>query len=192
MGRIVVKDYDPRWATDFLRLRDLLARHVGADALAIEHVGSTSVPGLAAKPIIDLDIIVRDKQGVEKVVADLEKLGYRHEGDLGIKGREAFSRRDSSVPDDYSGQTWPEHHLYVCVAGCASVENHLQVRDYLRAHPDKARQYGELKKRLAVECAGNIDLYVERKTAFILSILAETGFEEKDLEDIKEQNRASS
>jgi GrpB-like predicted nucleotidyltransferase (UPF0157 family) len=124
-------------------------------------VGSTSVRGLAAKPIIDIDVVlVRDADVVE-AIQRLGLIGYRHEGDLCIPGREAFA--------------WPpgaqRHHLYLVVAGGAAHTAHLTFRDHLRAHPDVAREYGVLKRRLSSAHAGDRAAYTEGKTEFIERVL---------------------
>src|SRR5262245_8084049 len=104
---VVVVDYDRAWPEMFAALRAWLWPVVGDLASSIEHIGSTSVPGLAAKPIIDFDIVVPSAERVPAVIERLAGLGYRHRGDLGVPGREAFYRPRSTLA----------HQLYVCVAG---------------------------------------------------------------------------
>ena len=103
---VVVLPYDRLWALSFIKIRDELQVALGDLSLGIEHVGSTSVPGLSAKPIIDIDVIIRDYSLSGDVVAALGRIGYRHEGDLCVVGREAFQ---------YDGKEHlQKHHLYVC------------------------------------------------------------------------------
>ncbi|MDB6083609.1 MAG: dephospho-CoA kinase/protein folding accessory protein, partial [Gammaproteobacteria bacterium] len=128
--------------------------------------GSTSVRGLAAKPVIDMTVVVPAAAAMRTVIDRLAMIGYRHRGDLGVTGREAFARPEGT----------PDHHLYACVAGMDALRNHLAVRDYLRGSPSAARAYGALKKQLAARFAGDIDGYVDGKTDFILAILAGAGF----------------
>ncbi len=142
-------------------MRDLIAPALRGIAVAIEHVGSTSVPGLPAKPIIDIDVVVPDAAIVPAAIGALTTLGYEHEGDKGIPGREAFK-----APPGL-----PAHHLYVIPDGAPPLLNHLRVRDYLRAHPDAARQYGELKKRLAAYYREDREGYTNAKTKSIAEIL---------------------
>ena len=142
-----------------------MAPALGDIALTIEHVGSTSVPGLAAKPIIDIDVVVASAEDVPAAVERLESLGYRHEGDLGIPGREAFS-----APEDL-----PAHHVYVCSADTPALKKHLMFRDYLRSHPDDAKAYAELKMVLADQFAHNREAYTESKSAFVNSRLQRAG-----------------
>src|SRR5271168_241502 len=101
---VIVVDYDLQWAEVFAELRSTLAAALGGLAVAIEHVGSTAVPGLPAKPIIDIDVVVPSPAKVPEAIARLATIGYVHQGDLGIAGREAFA----SPPNT------PAHHLYVC------------------------------------------------------------------------------
>jgi GrpB-like predicted nucleotidyltransferase (UPF0157 family) len=176
---IEVVPYDPAWPARFERVRAMLAPALGEVAVAIEHVGSTSVPGLAAKPIIDIDVVVASSDDVPEAIARLGTLGYRHLGDLGIAGREAFRRPDGL----------PSHNLYVCPAGIESLRNHLTVRDHLRSHPESREAYGALKLRLATE-VDSIDDYVERKSAFLLGILEAEGFDADAIERIRAANRA--
>ncbi len=177
---IVVVDYDPAWPEAFERLRALVWPVVQDFALAIEHVGSTSVPGLAAKPIIDMDVIVASPAQIPLAIERLGTLGYVHRGNLGIEGREAFQQPAHLPP----------HHLYVCLLDSVSLRNHLALRDYLRSHPEAMQAYGALKKRLAQEYAHNIEAYIEAKSDLILSMLAQTGFQTDQIATIREQNRA--
>jgi GrpB-like predicted nucleotidyltransferase (UPF0157 family) len=176
---IEVVSYDPAWPARFETLRAMLTPALGEVAVAIEHVGSTSVPGLAAKPVIDIDVIVASSADVPEAIARLGTLGYRHLGDLGITGREAF-RRPPGLP---------AHNLYVCPQGIESLRNHLTVRDHLRSHPESRETYGALKMRLATEVDW-IDDYVERKSAFLLGILEAEGFDPDAIERIRTANRA--
>jgi GrpB-like predicted nucleotidyltransferase (UPF0157 family) len=181
MGQIVVVDYDPSWPERFTALRVPLVQALAELPIAIEHVGSTAVPGLAAKPVIDIDVIVLEHH-VDEAIGRLEKLGYAHLGDCGIPGREAFRRPPGAIA----------HHLYVCPSTSHALANHLTVRDHLRANPADARAYGELKKRLAIDFADDADGYVEAKTAFLVGILERHGFSPDVLRRIEQDNRAAS
>jgi GrpB-like predicted nucleotidyltransferase (UPF0157 family) len=178
--RVEVVDYDDVWPSHFEELRARIWPAVSGVAVAIEHVGSTSVPGLAAKPIIDIDVIVpHAPSSVDAVIESLAKLGSEHQGDLGVAGREAFRNSPrGSLP----------HHLYACVEGCAALRNHLIVRDRLRASPDLAREYGDLKKQLAREFPSDIDAYIAGKTELLCRILAASGMSADGLEKIRRVN----
>ena len=160
---VVVVDPDPAWPQLFATLRDTLAPVLADVASTIEHVGSTAVPGLPAKPVIDLDVVVASPALASAALRRLETLGYQPVGDLGVPGREACRRPHGSVP----------HHLYVCVQGAVPLRNPLTLRDHMRAHPEVAAAYGALKRRLARAFPNEIDGYIEGKTAFILEILAQ-------------------
>jgi GrpB-like predicted nucleotidyltransferase (UPF0157 family) len=173
-----VVDYDPGWPALFESLRSSVWQAVADVALSIEHVGSTSVPGLAAKPVIDMDVVVPGAQ-IAAAIARLARLGYQHQGDLGVPEREAFRSPRGS----------PRHHLYVCSANSLALANHLAIREYLRAHPDTARAYGDLKRRLAREYADDADGYTVEKTQFILAVLRGAGFADRALAEIERLNR---
>jgi len=181
MSRVVVVDYDPCWPDAFEELAARVREAVGDVALSVEHVGSTAVPGLPAKPVIDMDVVVRDGD-VPRVIERLAELGYAHRGDLGIAGREAFR-----APKGLRA-----HNLYVCPEQSPALLNHRAVRDHLRGNPDVARQYGALKRRLAEEFPKDMDGYIEGKTAFLLAILREEGLNEDKLKDIEAMNRADT
>lgn len=168
--------YDPAWPTDFERVAADLRRAVAAiPSAAVEHVGSTSVPGLAAKPILDIDVIVAEPE-VPTAIAALAAIGYEHRGDLGLPGREAFW-----PPDDD-----PARHVYVCVAGGLQVRNHLAVRDILRTHDDLRDEYAAVKTVLAAQPDLEILEYIAGKTAVIQKILSASGLvtetERRDIE----------
>jgi GrpB-like predicted nucleotidyltransferase (UPF0157 family) len=175
---MLVVDYDPAWPGLFEALKAAIWDAVADIAVAVEHVGSTSVPGLAAKPVIDIDVVVAERD-VSRGIGRLTGLGYVHRGDLGIPLREAFSRPAGTVP----------HNLYLCPSNSPALANHLALRDHLRANVEAAQAYGDLKRRLAVECYGDVDAYVEGKTGFVVSILRQAGFAEASLSDIEAMNR---
>ena len=156
-----VVPYDPAWPVMFASLRDRIAPALGELAAGIEHVGSTAVPGLDAKPIIDIDVVIRHAGDLPSAAAQLATLGYAQLGDLGVIGREAFR-----APADQ-----PRHHLYVCAAGAPALQAHLILRDALRDDPELALQYGELKRALAERYRDDRDAYTEGKSAFVAAVL---------------------
>jgi GrpB-like predicted nucleotidyltransferase (UPF0157 family) len=179
MNPIVVVDYDPGWIETFEWLRSQIWPVVSDFAIAVEHVGSTSVPGLAAKPIVDISLVVPTVAEVPVGITRLGTLGYVHCGNLGVEGREAFT----------APAAMPRHHLYLCACDSLALANHLAVRNHLREHPDIAREYGDLKKQLASRYTDNIDGYTEGKTDAILRILRMAGFRSDELEAIERVNR---
>jgi GrpB-like predicted nucleotidyltransferase (UPF0157 family) len=161
---IEVVEYDPRWPATFAELRARLTAAVANRALAIEHVGSTAVPGLAAKPTIDIDLVIRSRTELAAVFEGLTAIGYVHRGELqnGPAGCDAFHRPHDS----------PVHHLYVCPQGNEAHRRHLVLRDYPRAHPETAAEYAALKRELALRYSTDIGGYTSAKTAFIERVLA--------------------
>ncbi len=158
---IVVVDYDPCWAGGFQTLCAFLAPAADPPVLRIDHVGSTAVPGLAAKPIIDLDLVVPTPGDVALVVERLEALGYRWRGDLGVVGREAFTPPAADLP---------AHHLYLVVEDSRPHQDHLLLRDLLRSDPASRVRYAELKRANAA-AGRNIDTYVAAKAELVGELL---------------------
>jgi len=187
--RIEVVPFTENWAQTFEALAGIFKIDLEDLIIGIEHVGSTAVPGLAAKPVIDLDLIIHDKSRFEEIKVILEKRGYLHVGELGIPGREAFKRSSEYTPLDGKNQLWPAHHLYVCLQDSVSLNNHLLFRDYLRANPETAAEYGRLKMALAEIYPYDIDCYVDGKTDFIIAVLEKTGFDKMLLNNISGQNK---
>lgn len=179
MAAVIVVDYDPAWPAVFERLRASLWPRISDVATSIEHVGSTSVVGLAAKPIVDMTIIVPDPSAMAAVIDRLAAIGYVHRGDLGVPGREAFARPENT----------PAHHLYACVSGNDGLRNHLAVRERLRSDSASAQAYSDLKKRLAARFADDISAYIDGKSEFLLGILATAGFSPDQIADIRAINR---
>ncbi len=165
--RVLVLPYDERWEQDFLKIKAEIQDALGDLALRIEHVGSTSVRGLSAKPIIDLDVVIRDYGVLDDVISMLREIGYRHEGDLGIRGREAFA---------YDGKDHLRmHHLYVCPQDSPELARHIAFRDYLRSHAEAVRTYSRIKEEGAALYPDDIDKYAEHKSPFIETVYREIG-----------------
>ena len=159
--------YDESWKADFEKIKAELEAVLGDLALSIEHVGSTSVEGLSAKPIIDIDVVIKDYSVFDDVSDKLASIGYFHEGDLGIKEREAFGYRDK--PHLH------KHHLYVCPAHSVELKRHTTFRDFLRANPDSAREYGLVKEKAAQLFPDDIDKYIEYKSPCIERLYEKCG-----------------
>jgi len=157
----MIRNYDPQWPQRFEELRLRIASALGELASAVEHVGNTAVPGLAAKPIIDMDVLLNSSRDLPAVVSKLSSLGYRHQGDLGIRGREAFE----APPADFA------HHLYVCLPEWPQYRHHIAFRDHLRSHPEDLAAYAALKRRLAARFSQDRAAYVRGKTQFVSAIL---------------------
>lgn len=158
---VLIENYDPSWPVLFGEMRAKLTDALGDLGVSIEHVGSTAVPGLAAKPILDIDVLLRSAEDLPLAIARLAALGYRHQGDLGIAGREAFATPPGTPP----------HHLYVCRPDSPAFRRHILFRDYLRTHPAEARAYADLKRRLAAQFPDDRVAYTEGKSEFVTAIL---------------------
>ncbi len=160
--RVIVESYNSEWKRNFEDIRSELMAVLEGKVISIEHVGSTSVEGLSAKPIIDIDVVIEDEDAFPAVKAAMESIGYTHEGDLGIKGREAFK---------YKGKEHlRKHHLYVCTKDADELKRHISFRDYLRTHPEAVSEYGRIKEEGAKLYPLDIDSYIEHKAPFIKDI----------------------
>ncbi len=154
--------HSPEWARQFeLVAGELATILAGVPVNAIEHVGSTSVPGLPAKPVLDVDVVVQ-RETVTSAIRALECGGYIHCGDLGLTDRVAFTATDER----------PSRNVYLCVADTLHLRNHLAVRDVLRARSDLRDRYGAVKQQLARKPGMTIDRYIAGKSAVLQEILA--------------------
>lgn len=176
--QVVVEAYNVEWPRHFERLAAVVWPAVSAHALTIEHVGSTSVPGLAAKPIIDIDIVIEGMSRLPRIIEALARLGYEHRGNQGIVDREAFKQADAAI----------RHNLYVCPQDSIALRNHRCLRDSLRADLALRDEYARLKQALAVEFPTSIADYIAGKSDFILGILEKHGFGPDHLELIRGAN----
>ena len=184
-----VHSYDPLWREEFNRICGVLKAHLTHFPADIQHVGSTAIPGLPAKPILDIDIIITDISLLAGIAAKLEKLGYINRGDQGIPGRFAFRQQSLSTPETPDRQTWMEHHLYVCYADSLALKNHLLVRDALLKDAQLMAQYAGLKMQLVNTPGMTREEYTRQKTAFILTILQDLGLSADELRQISDSNR---
>ena len=165
---IEIHEYDPRWPEQFAVIARRVRCTLGPDLLvAIEHIGSTAVPGLAAKPVIDLGVIIKSADLLPAAVAGLATIGYVHEGDKGIPDRAAFH--------------WPpgetRHHLYVCSPASRELYRQIAFRNFLRACPNERAKYAALKYALAERYREDRGAYSDAKTDFVLSVLKRAGVE---------------
>ncbi len=160
----LVEHYDPDWPNWFATLRARFETKLLGHVVTIEHVGSTSVPGMTAKPIIDMDIVIEDGQ-FEKAKSLLDELGYYHQGDLGIQGRDAFELSDPDLKASI-----PPHHPYVCPETGDELRRHLAFRDFLRQSPDYVRRLSDLKWELALRYENDRQAYIDGKEALCKEI----------------------
>lgn len=163
--KLEIVRYDPGWPSVFSAERDRLAAALGSLALRIDHNGSTSVPGLAAKPVIDIQISVLRLHPMEAYAAELTRLGYVH----------VPHADDSFCPFFHRPAAWPHtHHVHVVQSGGVEERRTLAFRDYLREHPEAARAYEDLKRRLASQHGASDfsarQAYAEAKTQFVSAL----------------------
>jgi GrpB-like predicted nucleotidyltransferase (UPF0157 family) len=162
-GALLVVDYDPEWPHEFERIRARAFEAVGGLAVAVEHVGSTAVPGMSAKPIVDVDVVVARETDVAAAVERLVAIGYRREGrDVDVAGLCALG--------------WPDgeqrHHLYVVVDGSRVQRERIRFRELLRASPAAAAEYARAKRELAAQHADDWGAYAVAKDAVVERLLA--------------------
>lgn len=150
------------WAADYQTIATQLKPIFGKQLLLIEHIGSTSIPGIKAKPIIDILIAVTDIGCVAEILPAMEAVGYDFRGERGIPGRQYFRME----PDSACGI-----HVHVYQQGHKAITEKLNFRDYMRTHPDRAQAYSQLKERLAEKFRENRATYTESKSDFIVETI---------------------
>ncbi|WP_088007397.1 GrpB family protein [Indiicoccus explosivorum] len=160
MRKVEVLPFDPVWIHRFESEAAVLRRLLGENCIAIHHIGSTAVPDLAAKPIIDLLPVVRDLEEVDRLIGAFESIGYKAKGENGLPGRRYFQKGG----DDRT------HHVHIYEAGSPEIRRHLVFRDYLRTHPDEAEAYGRLKTDLASKFPYDIGSYISGKEKFVAAL----------------------
>lgn len=165
--KVIVEDYNKSWMDDFAKIKAKLESILGQTAISVEHVGSTSVVGLSAKPIIDIDVVIDTIADLQEAVKKLEINGYIYEGDLGIADRYAFK---------YEGKHHLNlHHLYVCPQNSEELHRHITFRNFLRNHPEAVAEYSRIKKKGAKLYPNNIEKYIEFKSACIAELYKKCG-----------------
>ena len=162
---LIVVAYDPAWPQAFAAARPEILEAVGPDVECVEHVGSTSVEGLAAKPIIDILVGVKDWHEAMVTIAPLERVGWEFRGERGIPRRHYFVKRTATRRRT--------HHLHMLEVGTDRYTEMLAFRDYLRAHPDAAAKYAALKRTLASRPLPQRGDYTDAKAPFIQDVLAQ-------------------
>jgi len=159
---IEVVPYDPNWATQFRREAAHIFAVLGPEVIAIHHIGSTAIPTIKAKPIIDILVEVRYIELIDAFNQKMRELGYQPKGEFGIPGRRFFLKHDEITRT---------HHVHVFQVGAPEVQQHLNFRDYLIVHPEVARAYSRLKEQLVQLFPEDIERYMDGKDEFIKGIL---------------------
>jgi GrpB-like predicted nucleotidyltransferase (UPF0157 family) len=159
MKNVVVVPHNPRWRNSFEAEAKGIAAALGERLVAVHHIGSTAIPGIHAKPIVDVLVEVRDLGELDARTPAMESLGYEAMGEYGIPGRRYFRKSNQAGTRT--------HHVHAFEAGSGEAVRHLAFRDYMIAHPADAQAYSELKRKLAAEHPRNIDGYMDGKDGFI-------------------------
>ena len=170
--KVIVLPYDKAWRTAFEEIKQEIESAIGDLILGIEHVGSTSVEGMSAKPCIDIDVIIKDYSVFDYVVSKLEAIGYTHEGDLGIKDREAFKYINKPHLQ--------KHHLYVCPQYSKELLRHITFRNYLQSNQEAVKKYSLVKETAAKLFPNDIKKYMAYKSHCIEELYAQCGLTEAD------------
>jgi GrpB-like predicted nucleotidyltransferase (UPF0157 family) len=162
MRKVEVVPHNAQWRDAFEAEAKHVASAQGGNVVAIHHIGSTAIPDIYAKPVIDLLVEVRDINAVDAQTAAMESLGYEVMGEFGIPGRRYF-RKDNE-------EGIRTHQIHSFETGSAEVVRHLAFRDYMIAHPEEAQRYSELKRKLADEHPQSPEKYMDGKDGFIKEI----------------------
>ncbi len=170
---MVVVEYDKEWPQDFLKIKTELQKAITVMS-NIQHVGSTSIPGMKAKPIIDIDVGLENWSDFEAVKRALAEIGYEHEGDRGITGREAFCR-NGKVHNEILDNI--DHHLYVCSVDNEEYKRHILFRDYLRNHIEARDRYNQIKEEILAKVgsenrAGYVQMKEDEYKDFFESVIS--------------------
>lgn len=190
--KIIIEPHNASWVDEFNRI-ELGLRRILADIpiLSIEHVGSTSIPGLVAKPVLDIDIIVTS-ENVHGASAALTKAGYIACGDQGVSFRFAFTQpKNPNCPQgDGLSQIRGEmkRNTYIVVDGCIALRNHLDLKNMLLEHKELRHEYGDVKMKLVNSDMDSMDEYCRGKSDVVLKILEKAGWNEQDLNEVRMAN----
>lgn len=158
--KIVVKPYNKKWKVKFKNGKNKLEKTFDDIIVEIHHIGSTAIPGIKAKPVIDIMVVVEDINKVDSYTEAMKALGYDPKGEFGIENRRFFQK----------GGNNRTHHVHIFQQGNKEIKRHLNFRDYMRAHPKQAQKYSRLKETLANKYSHNISKYIEGKNDFIAEI----------------------
>ncbi len=164
---IEVHEYNSEWTNEFNRIKEKIESIIGDLIIDIHHVGSTSIEGLAAKPIIDIDVEIQSYDAFNEIVERLIQYGYVHNGNQGIEGREVFKQTQNDGLMSY--------HFYVCQSDCRELRRHIRFRDFLNENHQLRDEYAELKKQLAIKYRNDREAYTDSKTDFIKSVMIKAG-----------------
>ena len=161
-GVVILRDHNKEWSNLFDKEANLISSKISDYIVDIQHIGSTAIPGTIAKPIIDMAVAIDDLSDVKKIIPLLQKIEYEYRGEQGIPDRHLFVKGD---------EEFRTHHLHLMLNTSYEWKKHILFRDYLRQHPSEAKQYSELKKKLAAKFEFDREKYTNSKEEFILRII---------------------
>lgn len=185
----LIQPHHPNWTNEYERLSSFLKMELKDFLFEIFHVGSTSIPNLYAKPILDIDITIQDLSLLSPIASKLEQLGYLNKGNQGIENRFAFRQKFAQVPITNDKKMWQEHHLYVCLQDSLAFRNHIIVKQSLLSDEKLVSEYSNLKKKLIAEKGMTREIYNKRKTDFIIKILENNGLSPSEIQEIIRTNK---
>ena len=192
--KVIIEPHNPQWRIKFLEIKRQLQQTLeGIPVLSIEHVGSTSIPGLLAKPVLDVDIIIQPSS-LEATRRAMSQAGFTDCGEMNIPGRFVFrqpgyGRFDAAHGPGKDGEL--RYNTYVMIDGCTSLRNHLDVKRLLMENQALRNEYGRVKQALRDTEFEKIDCYVIGKSEILCRILKEAGWSELDLEPVIKANSQS-
>ncbi|TET77291.1 MAG: GrpB family protein [Candidatus Heimdallarchaeota archaeon] len=161
-GMVKLKPYNPQWKEFFKKEKKLISSVITAFLIDIQHIGSTAIPNIVAKPIIDVAVAIDSLDNIEKIIPPLENIGFIYRGEQGIPDRHMFVK---------GGENYRTHHLHVMQKDHYEWNKHILFRDYLKKHPNDAKQYSELKQKLFLKYGNDREKYTESKSEFIQNII---------------------
>ena len=162
MRKVEVVKHNPEWRNLFKAESQTISNILGQNIVGVHHIGSTAIPYIYAKPIIDLLVEVNNIEDIDRHNKDMKQIGYQAMGEFGINGRRYFRK------DNASGIR--THHVHIFETSSPQVKRHIAFRDYMLAHPSDAKQYSDLKRKLAQQFPYDIESYMDGKDEFIKNI----------------------
>ena len=157
--KVNVVPHNPNWAAQFQSEADRIRAALNSEIINIHHIGSTAIPGISAKPVLDLLIEVISLERIDQLDEVMIGLGYKPKGEFGLPRRRFFTKNNA--------RHIRTHHLHMFEQGDSELARHLDFRDYMLAHPAEAKRYGQLKEKLAAQFPDDMDAYIAGKDAFI-------------------------
>jgi len=161
-GMVVLRTHNPQWEELFKQEKELISSAIADFLIDIQHIGSTAIPNIVAKPIIDIAVAIDSLDNIEKIIPSLENISFIYRGEQGIPDRHLFVK---------GGENVRTHHLHVMQKGHYEWDKHILFRDYLKKHPNDAKQYSELKQKLFLKYGNDREKYTEGKSEVIQNII---------------------